>query len=103
MSERLDSTNNGIAKVVNQTLCQITKAKHVASECISDLSGTQRELIGYSDINEFKGVVSIILSNTQTLTSTSEDLKSEVEKSSIKIVQLESEPKPSKKLPELMA
>ena len=91
MPERLESTNNGIEKVVNQTLSQITKARHVASECASDLSGTQDELVGYSDINELKSIVSNILSNTQTLTSTSQDLKSELEKSSIEIEQLKSE------------
>jgi len=91
MPDRLDSTNAGIAKVVSQTLSQVTKAQNVASECASDLSGTQEELNGYSDINELKNIVSNILSNTQTLTSTSEDLKSELEKSSREIELLKSE------------
>jgi|GEM_PF-1316862 len=80
MPDRLDSTNAGIAKVVSQTLSQVTKAQNVVSECAPELSGTQEELNGYSDINELKNIVSNILLNTQTLTSASEDLKSELEK-----------------------
>jgi diguanylate cyclase len=91
MPDRLDSANAGISKVVNQTLLQVNKAQNVASECASDLSGTQDELSGYSDINELKSIVSSILSNTQTLTSTSQDLKSELEQSSREIELLKSE------------
>jgi len=91
MPERLDSTNASIEKVVNKTLSQVTKAKNAASECASDLSGTQEELNGYSDINELKAIVSSILSNTQTLTTTSQDLKSDLEQSSREIQQLKAE------------
>lgn len=91
MPDRLDSTNTGIGNVVDKTLTQITKAKNVASECASELSGTQEELGGYSDIGELKSIVSNILSNTQTLSTTSDDLKSELEKSSREIEQLRSE------------
>jgi diguanylate cyclase len=91
MPGRLDSTNVSIEKVVNKTLSQVLKAKNTASECASDLSGTQEELNGYSDINELKAIVSNILSNTQTLTTTSQDLKSELEQSSREIQQLKSE------------
>lgn len=91
MPKRLDTTNVGIAKVVDKTLAQITKAKNVASECASDLSGSQEELGGYSDIAELKMIVSNILSNTQTLTTTSENLKRDLEKSSQEIEQLKTE------------
>jgi len=91
MPDRLENANTGISKVVDQTLSHISKAEYVASECATDLSGTQEILNGYSDINELKQVITSIISNTQTLTTTSQDLKSELEKSSREIEELRSE------------
>ncbi len=91
MPERLQQANNGIANVVNNTLSQITKAGFVASECATDLSGTQEMLNGYADINELKHIITNILSNTQTLSLTSHELKAELEKSTREIEQLKSE------------
>lgn len=91
MPERLESANNGISNVVDNTLTRISKAENVASECATDLSGTQEILNGFSDVNELKGALNNILSSTQTLTTTSQDLKSELEKSSREIEKLKSE------------
>lgn len=91
MPDRLAAANNGISKAVDNTLSHINKAQTTASECASDLTGTQDDLKNYSDIQELRGIVSSILANTETLTHTSEDLKSELEKSSLEIQQLKSE------------
>jgi diguanylate cyclase len=91
MPSRLETANNGISIVVDNTLSQINKAETAASECASDLTGTQNDLSNYSDINELREIVSSILANTETLTSTSQALKSELEKSSLEIQQLKSE------------
>ena len=91
MPNRLETANNAVSKVVDNTLSHINMAQTAASECASDLTGTQDDLSHYSDIQELREIVSSIIANTETLTSTSEGLKSELEKSSLEIQQLKSE------------
>jgi diguanylate cyclase len=91
MPDRLEIANRGLSIVVDNTLSQINKAETTASACASDLTGTQNVLNNCSDINELKKIVSSILANTETLTSTSQGLQSELEKSSHEIKQLKSE------------
>lgn len=91
MPDKLDHSNIGMSKIISKTLSQITKAKNVASDCALDLSGTQEELVGFAEMKDLKKIVSNILSNTQTLTSTSDELKLELEKSTRAIEELKAE------------
>lgn len=91
MPERLEKANNGIKLVVDNTLDNISKAESTASDCAADLTDTQGLLDNCTDINTLKDVVSTILNNTQTLTETSHELKSELERSSDEISKLKAE------------
>lgn len=91
MPERLESANNGIKLVVDNTISNINKAESTANECAAELSDTQSILNNCSDIGTLKAIVSSILANTQTLTNSSNDLKLELEQSSIEMARLKAE------------
>ena len=73
------------------SLSHINQVETTATECASDLTGTHNSLSNYGDIKELKEIISSILTNTETLTTTSQNLKSELEKSSREIQLLKSE------------
>ena len=91
MPERLEKANNGITLVVNNTLKNLNKAESTAGECAADLSNTENVLENCTDIEVLKAVVHDILSNTQTLTASSNELKQELAKSSREMKRLSSE------------
>jgi len=91
MPDRLDSANKELSKIVNETLSHINKVETTATDCVSDLTETHNSLRNYSDIKELKAIISGILTNTETLTITSQNLKAELEKSSREIQLLKSE------------
>jgi diguanylate cyclase len=91
MPERLEKANNGITLVVNNTLKNLNKAESTAGECAADLSNTENVLENCTDIEVLKAVVHDILSNTQTLTASSNELKQELAKSSQEMKRLSSE------------
>ncbi|NQZ53675.1 MAG: GGDEF domain-containing protein [Piscirickettsiaceae bacterium] len=91
MPERLEKANKGIKLVVDNTLKNINKAESTANECVAELNSTQELLNNCSDINILKSIVQDIVTKTQTLTSTSHELKQELEQSSIEMDKLKSE------------
>jgi len=91
MPERLEKTNKGITLVVNNTLKNLNKAESTAGECAADLSNTENVLENCTDIEVLKAVVHDILSNTQTLTASSNELKDELKRSSQEMKRLSSE------------
>ncbi|MFW5451871.1 MAG: GGDEF domain-containing protein [Methylophagaceae bacterium] len=91
MPERLEKANKGVKLVVDNTLKNISKAESTASECAADLTSTQNALNGCSDINVLKNIVQDLLTNSQSLTSTSTELKQELKQSSVEMDRLKSE------------
>lgn len=91
MPDRLSKANTGMKMVVDNTLKNIDKAGSTADECASGLSNTQNVLESCEDVNEMKTLVSDIISHTQTLSETSNDLKQELHQSSQDILKLKAE------------
>ncbi len=91
MPERIEHANVGMKLVVDNTLSNINRVESAASTCVADLTDSQAVLANCSDVDTLKGIVSNILTNTQTLTTTSQELKVELEKSSSEIEQLRTE------------
>lgn len=91
MPERLSNTNNGLKLVVDNTLENISKVEAAASECNEGLTQSQVKLETCNDIDELKTLVSQILINTQQITSSSGELKSELTRSTEEIMKLRQE------------
>ncbi|KKM66665.1 hypothetical protein LCGC14_1478930 [marine sediment metagenome] len=91
MPERLESTQNGLKLVVNNTLGNLHKTEADAAHSISELNNTKSLLNNCRDINELHNLVSDILASTQMLTKASNDLKQDLEKSSQEIARLKEE------------
>lgn len=91
MPERINHTNNGLKLVVDNTLENINRAEVRATHCASGLSQSQTLLESCNDIQQLKGLVTEILSNTQQLTESSHELKSELQRSTEEIMKLREE------------
>ncbi len=91
MPDRLDKTNTGLKLVVDNTLENITRVEAKASQCTQGLTQSQEKLESCNDIDELKTLVSQILTNTQQLTSSSGELKSELTRSTEEIIKLRQE------------
>ncbi len=91
MPDRLSKANAGMEKVVDNTLKNIDKAESTASECASGLSNTKDVLESCDNADELKGIVVDIMSHTETLSETSNDLKAELNQSSKDILKLKAE------------
>lgn len=91
MPERLESTNNGLKLVVDNTLGHINKTEADAAHSISELTNSKSLLNNCRDINELHNLVSDILASTQMLTKASKDLKQDLENSSQEIAKLKAE------------
>ncbi|MFT7414594.1 MAG: diguanylate cyclase [Methylophagaceae bacterium] len=91
MPERLESTNNGLKLVVDNTLGTLNKTEADAAHSISELNNTKSLLNNCRDINELHNLVSDILASTQMLTKASSELKQDLEKSSQEIAKLKEE------------
>lgn len=88
MPERMDKTNNGLKLVVDNTLSNINKAEATASQCSSGLTQSQSMLENCNDVEQLKYLVGEILNNTQQLTQSSSELKSELARSTEEIMKL---------------
>lgn len=91
MPERLDVANNNIKLVVDNTINHINKAGSAASSCVAGLTDSQSILDKCSDIDQLKTIVSDILANSHRLTTTSNELKIELEQSSIMMEKMKKE------------
>lgn len=91
MPERIDKTNSGLKLVVDNTLENINRVEATASHCTSGLTQSQTQLESCNDVDELKSLVSEILLNTQQLTSSSNELKTELIRSTEEIIKLRDE------------
>lgn len=91
MPERISHTNNGLKLVVDNTLENINRAEARTSQYSSGLTQSQSLLENCSDVQQLKSLVSEILSNTQQLTETSHELKTELSRSTEEIIKLREE------------
>lgn len=91
MPERIDKTNSGLKLVVDNTLENINRAEATATQCTTGLTQSQTDLENCDDVQELKSLVSQILQNTQQLTSSSTELKSELIRSTEEIIKLRHE------------
>jgi diguanylate cyclase len=91
MPERMDKTNSGLKLVVDNTLSNINKAEAAASQCSSGLTQSQTQLESCDDVEQLKFLVGEILNNTQQLTQSSNELKSELIRSTEEIIKLREE------------
>jgi diguanylate cyclase len=91
MPERLNNTNNGLKLVVDNTLENLSKVEATASQCSQGLTQSQVQLETCNDIDELKTLVSQILINTQQISSSSGELKSELTRSTEEIMKLRQE------------
>jgi len=91
MPERIEKTNSGMRLIVDNTLQNITKAEAKAGACASDLNNSRSLLEGLHNVEDLKGVITDILSQTKMLTESSNDLKQELAKSTQDMMALKSE------------
>ena len=91
MPDRIESANDTLRIVVDNTVESLSKTEQETTQCISELSNTGSILEECSDINEIKKLVGDILANTQVLTSSSNQFKHELAQSSRDIQQLKKE------------
>jgi len=88
MPDRLESTNKGLKLVVDNTLSDINNVESTTNQCLSGFTDSQMALEDCSDINDLKSLISNILTNTEKMSETSNDLKQSLEQSSHEIAQL---------------
>lgn len=91
MPERLNSTNDGLKLVVDNTLENISRVEATASQCNEGLTQSQVQLESCNDINELKTLLNEIMANTQQMTSSSGELKTELTRSTQEIIKLRQE------------
>lgn len=91
MPGRLSQTNNGLKLVVDNTLENINRAEAAATQYSSGLNQSQSQLEKCSDVQELKTLVGQILSNTQQLSQSSSELRSELSRSTEEIMKLREE------------
>jgi len=91
MPDRLSKANNGMKIVVDNTLKNIDRAGSTANQCVNGLSNTKSVLESCEDVSELRGIVNDIISHSQTLSDTSNELKQELHQSSQDILKLKAE------------
>lgn len=91
MPGRISQTNNGLKLVVDNTLENINRAEAAASQYSSGLNQSQSQLEQCNDVQELKNLVGQILSNTQQLSQSSSELRSELARSTEEIMKLREE------------
>lgn len=91
MPERLESANNGLKLVVDNTLININHVESTANQCLSGFSDSQMALETCTDIDDLKSLLGDILSETQKMSDSSNELKLSLEQSSEEIEQLKAE------------
>ena len=91
MPERMDKTNSGLKLVVDNTLTNINKVEAAATHYSTGLTQSQSMLEGCDDVEQLKFLVGEILSNTKQLTHSSNELKSELHRSTQEILKLREE------------
>lgn len=91
MPDRLESTNNGLRLVVDNTLSDINNVESTTNQCLSGFTDSQMALEDCTDISDLKNLIGNILENTEKMSETSNDLKQSLEQSSLEITHLKHE------------
>jgi len=91
MPNRLEYTNNGLRLVVDNTLNNINNVESTTNQCLSGFTDSQMALEDCTDLNDLKSLIGNILTNTEKMSETSNDLKQSLEQSSQEIAQLKQE------------
>ncbi|OUR64926.1 GGDEF domain-containing protein [Methylophaga sp. 42_25_T18] len=91
MPERIEKTSSGMHLIVDNTMKNINKAEAKAGACATDLNNSRDQLNGLNDVEDLKSVITDILSQTQMLTDSSNDLKQELAKSTQDMIALKTE------------
>ncbi|PHS24321.1 MAG: GGDEF domain-containing protein [Methylophaga sp.] len=100
MPERLEKTNTGLKIVVDNTLVNITKAESTTDNMLINLSDSQKALESCNSTEELKDLIGTIISNTQIMAESGNELKQELVHSSQEISDLKKELEVVKKLAE---
>jgi len=88
MPDRLENTHNGLKLVVDNTLSDINNVESTTNQCLSGFTDSQMDLENCNNINDLKILIGNILTNTEKMFETSNDLKQSLEQSSQEIAQL---------------
>lgn len=91
MPNRLNSTNNGLKLVVDNTLDKIHQTEDATGRFSLGLSSKQSMLERCEDVSQLKQLITEILDNTQQLNDTSHELKEELIRSGQEISRLREE------------
>ena len=100
MPERLEKTSSGLKIVVDNTLVNITKAESTTGSMLTNLSSSQEALESCNSTEELKGLLGDIISNTQAMAKSGNELKQELAHSSQEISSLKKELEAVKRLAE---
>ncbi len=100
MPERLEKTSSSLKVVVDNTLVNITKAESTTDNMLINLSSSQQALKNCNSTEELKSLLGNIISNTQTMAESGNELKQELVHSSQEISDLKKELEAVKKLAE---
>ncbi|MBL1321984.1 MAG: GGDEF domain-containing protein [Methylophaga sp.] len=100
MPERLEKTSSGLKIVVDNTLVNITKAESTTDNVLVNLSNSQQELENCDSTEELKNLLGNIISSSQLMTESGNELKQELIQSSEEISKLKKELEAVKKLAE---
>lgn len=91
MPERIEKTSNGMHLIVDNTMKNINKAEAKAGAFALDLNNSRNQLEDLNNTEDLRGVITTILSQTQMLTDSSNDLKQELAKSTQEMQALKAE------------
>lgn len=91
MPKQLESTNQGLKLVVDNTLTNINEVESTTNQCLSGFSDSQVALEECEDINDLKKLLGGILADTHKMSQTSSSLKNNLEQSSQEIARLKEE------------
>ncbi|KKN32182.1 hypothetical protein LCGC14_0816360, partial [marine sediment metagenome] len=91
MPERLNKTNNGLRVVVDNTLENIHRVESETSKCTNGLSQSQSELEKCEDISQLKSLVTKIIDDSRQLTLSSNELHTELSRTTQEIMKLREE------------
>lgn len=85
MPDKLENTNKGLKLVVDNTLSNINDVESTTNQCLSGFNDSQMALESCNDINDLKNLIGNILTDTQKMSVTSNELKQNLEQSSQEI------------------
>jgi len=85
MPNKLENTNEGLKLVVDNALSNINDVESTTNQCLSGFNDSQMALESCNDIDDLKNLIGTILTDTQKMSVTSNELKQNLEQSSQEI------------------